>query len=58
MREHHQSLERPITLRLSAAVREAVEREAERDRRPLAAMIRIAVEDWIGQRQSVAGGSP
>jgi hypothetical protein len=46
-------MERPITLRLSPAVREAVEREAERDRRPLAAMVRILVEDGLGQRQQM-----
>jgi hypothetical protein len=44
-------MEKPITLRLPAHVREAVEREAERDRRPLAAMVRILVEDGLGQRR-------
>jgi hypothetical protein len=32
MKQHQEVMERPITLRLSPAVREAVAREAERDR--------------------------
>jgi hypothetical protein len=51
MQQQHNEATRPITLRLSPAVREAVAREAERDRRPLAAMVRIAIEDWLQQRQ-------
>jgi hypothetical protein len=57
MKQHQEVMERPITLRLPSAVREAVEREAERDRRPLAAMVRILVEDGLVQRQAVAGGA-
>jgi hypothetical protein len=52
MKNSHEVMKQPITLRLSPAVREAVEREAERDRRPLAAMVRILVEDGLVQRQS------
>jgi hypothetical protein len=43
-------MERPITLRLPPAVREEVVAEATRDRRPLAAMVRILVEDGLEQR--------
>jgi hypothetical protein len=51
MKQHQEVMERPITLRLPSAVRERVEAEAAKDRRPLAAMVRIAVEDWLQQRQ-------
>jgi hypothetical protein len=47
-------MERPITLRLPSAVREKVEAEAAKDRRPVAAMVRIAVEDWLQQRETAA----
>jgi len=49
-------MERPITLRLPSAVREKVEAEAVKDRRPLAAMVRILVEDGLVQRQSATQG--
>jgi|SRR6516162_8469933 len=52
--KQHEIMERPITLRLSPAVREAVEREAERDRRSVAAMVRILVEDGLAGRQQAA----
>jgi hypothetical protein len=59
MKQHsHEIMERPITLRLSPAIREQVEAEAARDRRPLAAMVRILVEDGLLQRQSVAQQPP
>jgi hypothetical protein len=48
--------QRPITLRLSPAVLQAVEAEAVKDRRTLTAMTRILVEDGLAQRQQAAGG--
>jgi hypothetical protein len=54
--KEHQPMERPITLRLPSAVREKVEAEAVKDRRPLAAMVRILVEDGLVQRQSATQG--
>jgi hypothetical protein len=51
--QHHEVME-PITLRLPSAVRAAVEAEAVKDRRPLAAMVRIAVEDWVAQRREAS----
>jgi predicted DNA-binding protein len=53
MKQHqHEVMERPITLRLPSALRERVEAEAARDRRPLASLIRNVVEDWVERRQA------
>jgi hypothetical protein len=54
MKEQHTE-KRPFTLRLPPAIHEAVEREAERERRSLNAMIAVAVEDWIERRRSAVG---
>jgi predicted DNA-binding protein len=39
-----------VTLRLPLPLLEALEHEAERDRRPRAALIRNVLEDWVGGR--------
>jgi hypothetical protein len=52
MKQQHEVMERPITLRLPPAIREKVEAEAVKDRQPVAAMVRIAVEDWLQQREA------
>jgi predicted DNA-binding protein len=50
MKQHQEVMERPITLRLPPAIRERVEAEAMKDRRPLASLIRNVVEDWVEGR--------
>jgi hypothetical protein len=39
-----------IVLRLEPSLREAIEVEAERDRRPMGALIRIVLSDWLEGR--------
>jgi hypothetical protein len=52
MKQQHEVMERPITLRLPSAIREKVEAEAAKDRRPLASLIRNVVEDWVERREA------
>jgi hypothetical protein len=52
MKQQHHVMEKPITLRLPPAIRERVEAEAAKDRRPLASLIRNVVQDWVEQRET------
>jgi hypothetical protein len=61
MQEHTQPSERQqrITLRLPRDVHQKVKAAAAKDRRPLAVMIRLMIEDCMEQQQSAAhGGAP
>jgi hypothetical protein len=49
MKQYQQMTALPI--RLPAHVRSVVEEEAERDRRPVASLVRNVVEDWAATRQ-------
>jgi hypothetical protein len=48
--KQHQTMT-ALSVRLPTRVREVVEEEAERDRRPVANLIRNVIEDWAAARQ-------
>jgi hypothetical protein len=48
--KQHQAMT-ALSVRLPTRVREVVEEEAERDRRPVANLIRNVIEDWVEQRR-------
>ncbi len=47
-----------ISLRVEPELRSAIEAAADEERRPVASMVRVILEDWIRERPAGGGNVP